>query len=756
MTRIPAPHLVAGSFCAGLALALALRATSLAVPAAAAALSVVALTERRHRALVLAAALLLAGWWWGSTRLDALDRSVLARHAGDTGRARVEVTGVARRSEFSVRVPVKVLRFGSLEPGERSRLELPPGRAPPQGGVLDTIATVRLPRHADEAGGFDEAGYLRRQGIHAVLRADGYRLTGRRGGVAGAADRLRAALARSLAPGLTGERKAVVAGIVLGEDEGLDAGLRDHFRASGLYHLLAVSGQNVAYVIGGVIALAWLFGFSRRVGEACALTAVAAYVVAVGWQPSVVRAGVAGGLASLAWLASRPRDRWYFLLVGAAVLLAWTPYALLEPGFQLSFGAVGAIFLLVPPIERRLSGYPIPVGLRSILAVSVACGVATAPILMTHFGAVPLFSVAANAAAAPIVAPLLGLGLGAAALDPVLPEAALALAWVNGWLAAYLAGCARVFGGLPHAQLTSWGGLAALVAVAGVVTLAFRIRPPRGRRLAALAGLVCVLAGAWTLRPDSAQPTPTGLRMTVLDVGQGDATLLQVPEGAILVDQGPPEADVAGQLLRLGVRRLAALVLTHPSRDNIGGARDVVERLKVDLVLEPALPFPNPYGGPALTEARRRGIPVEVTRAGRTLALGRLRVRVLWPEDGASPSDDPNDHATVLLATYGEVDALLPADAESNVTLQLRPPPVELVKVAHHGSADPGLIDLLALLRPRLALVSVGARNDYGHPTPSALAALASFPGLRVYRTDEDGRITIESDGRRLSVRGEH
>lgn len=243
--------------------------------------------------------------------------------------------------------------------------------------------------------------------------------------------------------------------------------------------------------------------------------------------------------------------------------------------------------------------------------------------------------------------------------------------------------------------------------------------------------------------------------MTVLDVGQGDATLLEVPEGAILVDQGPPEADVAGQLLGMGVRRLAALVLTHPSRDNIGGARDVVERLHVDLVLEPALPFPNPYGGPALAEARRRGIPVEVTRAGRTLTLGRLRLRVLWPEAGASPNDDPNDHATVLLASYGEVDALLPADAESNVTLPLRPPPVELMKVAHHGSADAGLVELLALLRPRLALVSVGARNDYGHPTPSTLGALAAFPGLRVYRTDDDGRITIESDGRRISVREE-
>jgi competence protein ComEC len=755
VTRIPAPHFVACGFCAGLALALAVRAPSVAVPAAAAVLSVVALSERRRRALILAAALLLAGWWWGSTRLDALDRSVLVRHAGDTARAQVEVTGPARRSEFSVRVPVKVLRFGSFEPGERSRLELPPSRAPPQGAVLETIATVRLPRPADEAGGFDEAAYLRRQGVHAVLRAQAYRLVGRRGGAAGLADRLRAGLARSFAPGLTGERKAVIAGIVLGEDEGLDADLRERFRASGLYHLLAVSGQNVAYVIGGVIALAWLLGLSRRVGEACALAAVAAYVVAVGWQPSVVRAGIAGGLASLAWLASRPRDRWYFLLVGAAILLAWTPYALLEPGFQLSFGAVGAIFLLVPPIERRLSGYPIPAGLRSILAVSVACGVATAPILMTHFGAVPLFSVAANAAAAPVVAPLLGLGLGAATLDPVLPEAALALAWVNGWLAAYLAACARLFGGLPHAQLTSWSALAGLVALTGIVALAVRLRPPRGRRLAALAGLLAVVAGAWTLRPETVLPPPKGLRLTILDVGQGDATLLQVPEGAILVDQGPPEADVAGQLLRMGVRRLAALVLTHPSRDNIGGAHDIIKRLEVDLVLEPALSFPNPYGAPALVEARRRAIPIEVTRAGRALTLGRLRLRVLWPEEGATPNDDPNDHATVLLATYGDVDALLPADAESNVTLPLRPPPVELVKVAHHGSADPGLVELLALLRPRLALLSVGARNDYGHPTPSTLAALGAFPGLQVYRTDEHGRVTIESDGRRISVHEE-
>ena len=159
-----------------------------------------------------------------------------------------------------------------------------------------------------------------------------------------------------MAPGLTGERRAVIGGIVLGEDERLSEPLRDDFKASGLYHLLAVSGQNVAYVVGGILLAAWVAGVRRRIAHLAALAGVLAYTGAVGWQPSVVRAGVAGLLVSLAWLASRPSDRWYFLLVGAAVLLAVNPYTLLEPGFQLSFVAVAAIFVVVPRIERQARG----------------------------------------------------------------------------------------------------------------------------------------------------------------------------------------------------------------------------------------------------------------------------------------------------------------------------------------------------------------------------------------------------------------
>jgi competence protein ComEC len=221
----------------------------------------------------------------------------------------------------------------------------------------------------------------------------------------------------------------------------------------------------------------------------------------------------------------------------------------------------------------------------------------------------------------------------------------------------------------------------------------------------------------------------------------------------VLIDEGPPEADVAGQLRRLGITNLAALVLSHPSRDNIGGSEEIVRRLEVGRVFEPALPFPNPFGAPALAAARQRGIPITVTRAGQMLQLGKLRLRVLWPEEGASPSDDPNDHATVLLASYGAVDALLPADAESNVTGRLGLTPVEILKVGHHGSADPGLSELLETLRPRLAIISVGERNDYGHPRASTLAALAAVPGLDVHRTDRDGRVVVETDGRRITVR---
>ena len=436
----------------------------------------------------------------------------------------------------------------------------------------------------------------------------------------------------------------MLAGIVLGEDEGLTEELRDDFKASGLYHLLAVSGQNITYLALGVLGLAWLLGISRLPAEVLAIAAIAGYVLAVGWQPSVVRAGVAGGLASLAWLLSRPRDRWHFLALGAAVLLAWTPASLLEPGFQLSFAAVASIFVLVPRLRLALEGYPLPGWLRDALAVSTACGAATAPILWLQFGEVPVYSLLANVLVTLVVGPLLGLALVGAA-----PRAGPARGGARARVVERLAGglhrrlrrprrrpavrrrsapaaAVAVLLGTPLALLGA-ATPAALAATDGA-----RVRRRRS----------CPRSSLWQLLPTSGLPPPTGLRLTFLDVGQGDAILVQVPEGAVLVDQGPPEAEVAQQLRDLGVRRLAAArahpPAARPRRRRGGGAPSGRRRARarsppcIRRASTRARRWPRPSGAASSSSrsepARRSGSASSgCACSGRTGRARRARIR---------------------------------------------------------------------------------------------------------------------------------
>lgn len=353
--------------------------------------------------------------------------------------------------------------------------------------------------------------------------------------------------------------------------------------------------------------------------------------------------------------------------------------------------------------------------------------------------------------------PLISLSLAAAAIEPLFPDAATALAWLAGWCAWWIALVARVVAGWPAAQVASPIAIGAAGAVLAAV-MALRGLPRRRRGTAAVGLLslgVTVALAACAVRPVPTWEAPSGLRITFLDVGQGDAVLVEAPGAAVLFDQGPPEADVAAQLRRAGMRSLNAIVLTHPQRDHIGGAARVIERLSVGAVVDPRIPTPSPDHDTAVAAARTRGVPVVTVRAGDAYRVGRLRLRVLWPDEPGVPSDDPNRHAVVALATYGSTDVLLTADAESDVTLRLPLRPVEVLKVAHHGSEDPGLAEELRVLRPRIAVISVGARNDYGHPRPETLAALAVVPGLKVFRTDADGRVVVESDGVTLRARSD-
>jgi competence protein ComEC len=466
------PHLLLAALCAGIAGANGLRVSVVAAAGTAAAAAAIATAAGGRPGLIALVAAICAGWWWGSARLAVVDHGVLESQIGRAERTVAVVTGPPRRTRFHIRVPVAVRKFGRLGLHEPALLELPLGRSPPQGALLEAICEVKRPRGRSH--GFDERIWLRRHGVHVVLRGDRAHVVGRRGGFAGLGDRFRARFSKAIVGRLHGERRSMVLGVVLGEDQGLSNGLRQRFRASGLYHLLAVSGQNVALVAGATLLLAWLLGVPRQLGELSALGSIGAYVIAVGAQPSVVRAGVAGALTSLAWLTARARDRWYFLLLGALVLLAWNPYVLFDAGFQLSFAAVAAIFTLVPRLLAVLEGYPLPKPVAEVAAVSTACSLATAPIMWLQFHMISLVAVPANMAAAPAIVPLLGLALSAAILYPLVPSAANAAASLNGVCAGYLAGCARFFGGLPLAQIRSGWGLLAIAALGGTAAYAWQ------------------------------------------------------------------------------------------------------------------------------------------------------------------------------------------------------------------------------------------------------------------------------------------
>jgi competence protein ComEC len=235
---------------------------------------------------------------------------------------------------------------------------------------------------------------------------------------------------------------------------------------------------------------------------------------------------------------------------------------------------------------------------------------------------------------------------------------------------------------------------------------------------------------------------PDGPAISVLDVGQGDAVLLQDRHHAILVDTGPPGAPLVEHLRAAGVRRLDAVLVTHSSSDHEGGLEALLAAMPVGLVLDGRGPGREHggEGGGARFAGVAPPIPRGVPAAGQVLRAGRIAVEILWPPPGDERTGDPNLTSTVALARMGGSTVLLTGDAESEVTLPLDLPPVDVLKVAHHGSADPTLPALLAKTAPRTAVIPVG-RNTYGHPAPSTLAALAVVPTVR--RTDEEGTVRI-------------
>jgi competence protein ComEC len=255
-------------------------------------------------------------------------------------------------------------------------------------------------------------------------------------------------------------------------------------------------------------------------------------------------------------------------------------------------------------------------------------------------------------------------------------------------------------------------------------------------RVAVLAAIVLVAS----LRGAEAAPKPNELVVSFLDVGQGDATLIQLGATTVLVDTGPPEGPVVKRLRHAGVKRLDALFLTHAEADHEGAAPQVIAKFRPRLIVDGGAGWDSPVQ--RALAARRPSGRVVRPRAGQQIGIGGLRFAILWPRPDDTPAGNPNDHAIVTRLTHEHFSLLLTADAESNVTNPLDLEPVDVLKVAHHGSADPGLPQLLERLKPRIAAIEVGRRNRYGHPAPTTMRALQRAV-KRVYRTDRDGTVRL-------------
>ncbi|MEO6880946.1 MAG: ComEC/Rec2 family competence protein [Mycobacteriaceae bacterium] len=574
-------------------------------------------------------------------------------------------------------------------------------------------------------------------------------LVGRPAAAQRAAGSLRTGLRDAALSTLGPETGALLPGLVVGDTSALSQRVLDDAKTAGLTHLTAVSGMNITLVMGAVLLLVRAAGAGPRTSAALAAMALAGFVVLARPSPSVLRAAVMGTVALLALVTGRRRQA-LPALCGAVLVLR--PALAVDVGFALSVLATGALVLLAPRWVAALRRRGVPAGVAELLAVPAAAHLVTAPVIAGLSGKLSLVAVLANLLVAPVVGPATVLGVAATVALPVWAPLGRLLVRLAGpevwWLVQVGRRCAE----LPGAAIEVPGGAAGALGLAAVVVavlVAARNPAVRGLVLAVVLGVSVVWVPTRTVTPGW---PATGWAVVACDVGQGDAVVLSLgPHRAVVVDTGPEPAAVAGCLDRLHVTEVALVVLTHLHADHVGGLEGVLQGRSVGAVAVGPLRLP----GAALSRVRARsaahGVPLVDLAAGASLVWPGLRLDVLGPVRpvtatlGSDPGTVLNDASLVLSArtTVGRV--LLTGDAELAEQGDLLAARVDLradvLKVPHHGSrfSAPAFLDSVGA---RVALVSVGQGNAYGHPNAGVLEHLAAR-GTTVGRTDTDGDVAV-------------
>lgn len=569
------------------------------------------------------------------------------------------------------------------------------------------------------------------------------------------AERLRSGL-RLAARVLDPEPAGLLPALVVGDTSAMVPAVQADFRIAGLTHLIAVSGTNVAILCGVVLGLARLARLGPRTAVVLAGLALVGFVVLCRPSPSVLRAAVMGGVALLALVLGRRRCAVPALCAAVLVLLVVDPALAADPGFALSVLATGALVLLAPGWAEALRRHGVPPGIAEALAVPAAAHVVTAPVVAGLSGQVSLVAILTNLLAAPAVAPATVLGVLVAIVAAVHPAAAVLVVHLAGPVVSWLVGVGHQGAAVPGGVVRWPEGIVGALALALIVVVVLLAMRAHRLRVLAVAGLVGALLVLVPTRFVSPGWPAAGWAMVSCDVGQGDAVVLATaePGRAVLIDAGPDPGPVSSCLDRLGVRRLALVVISHLHADHIGGLVGALRGRTVSAVaLGPGRSPPWAFGQVLRTAAVAR-VPVVALTAGQRLSWPGLDLDVLAPlRDPPAVEQHPaevdgttvNNTSVVLRATTSAGRVLLTGDVELDAQADLLANSTDLraevLKVPHHGSrfnAD----EFLAAVRPRMAIVSVGAHNRYGHPSQHVLDAL-SEAGAKVMRTDLNGDVLV-------------
>ncbi|GAA1912782.1 ComEC/Rec2 family competence protein [Microbacterium aoyamense] len=619
-------------------------------------------------------------------------------------------------------------------------------------GALDVGSTVVVRGTAEPGWPGDRAVLMLRasRGVTVVSPPDGALAI-----TAGLRQGLVAAVA-----GLPGPGAGLVPGLAVGDTSAVEPALDAAMKRSSLSHLTAVSGANCALVVGLAFAGAAALGAGRRLRVVVGLAALAGFVLLVTPEPSVVRAGAMAAIAMIGLLLGRTGIGVAVLSLAIVVLLITDPWLAGSLGFALSAAATASLLLFARPLATGLERWlprSLALGLSIPLAAQLACG----PLLVLIEPSVPLYGVVANLLAAPAapVATVVGLAACLASPIPLLQAGLAGIAWIPAsWIAVTATTVTHLPGDLVP-WTPGWPGFALLAVVGLAIGLVVAV-PRRRARTRVVAGLVValtigVVGGGAALAGVAGRLTiPGDWSVIACDVGQGDAVLLRSAGAVALVDTGPEAGPLRACLDRVGVDRIQLLVLTHFDLDHVGGLDAV--RGRVDVVLHG--PTASPSDAQLLAALSAGGARMVSAEEGMQGALGAAQWRVLWPRAQSRAFPSGNDASVVLDVRGGGVPTTLllgdlSASPQAVLTASLVPP-YALVKVAHHGSADQDA-GLYAAASPAIALVTVGADNDYGHPRGEILDVLTAV-GARIARTDVDGLVAISTAPEGMTLWREH